>query len=167
VTDPYVKLPVDPDLTATGDRRPGRTRPVHLSPANIALVAAGGAAGTGLRYLITLVVPRWAGVPVATLGINVVGAFLLGVLLELLADRTHDTGWSRRIRLGVGTGGLGGFTTYSALATDTALLAAAHPGRAAGYALATVLMGAAASIAGIWLARGHLRPALIDAVSDT
>jgi CrcB protein len=167
VTDPYPKLPVDPDLKAAADR-PVRTRPVHLSPANIALVAAGGAAGTGLRYLITLVVPRWAGVPVATLGINVVGAFLLGVLLELLADRTHDTGWSRRIRLGVGTGGLGGFTTYSALATDTAaLLAAAHPGRAAGYALATVLMGAAASIAGIWLARGHLRPVLIDAVSDT
>jgi fluoride exporter len=166
VTDPYAKLPVDPDLKAAEDR-PGRTRPVPLSPANIALVAAGGAAGTGLRYLITLVVPRWAGVPVATLGINVVGAFLLGVLLELLADRTHDTGWSRRIRLGVGTGGLGGFTTYSALATDTALLAAAHPGRAAGYALATLLLGAAASIAGIWLARGHLRPALIDAVSDT
>jgi CrcB protein len=166
VTDPYAKLPVDPDLKAAEDR-PGRTRPVHLSPANIALAAAGGAAGTGLRYLITLVVPRWAGVPVATLGINVVGAFLLGVLLELLADRTHDTGWSRRIRLGVGTGGLGGFTTYSALATDTALLAAAHPGSAAGYALATLLLGAAASIAGIWLARGHLRPALIDAVSDT
>jgi CrcB protein len=140
---------------------------VHLSLANIALVAAGGAAGTGLRYLITLAVPPWAGVPVATLAINVVGAFLLGVLLELLADRTHDTGWSRRVRLGVGTGGLGGFTTYSALATDTALLAAAHPGRAAGYALATVILGAAASIAGIWLGRGHLRPARIGAVSET
>ena len=166
MTDPYAKLPANPDLEAPEDRS-GRTRPVHLSLANIALVAVGGAAGTGLRYLITLVVPRWAGVPVATLGINVVGAFLLGVLLELLADRTHDTGWSRRIRLGVGTGGLGGFTTYSALATDTALLAAAHPGRAAGYALATVILGGAASIAGIWLARGHLRPALIESVSDT
>ena len=49
----------------------------------------------------------------ATLGISVAGAFLLGVLLELLADHTLDRGWSRRIRLGVGTGGLGGFTTVS------------------------------------------------------
>jgi CrcB protein len=132
----------------------------------LGLVAAGGAVGTGLRYLITMLVPRWAGVPVATLAINVVGAFLLGVLLELLADRTLDTGWSRRIRLGVGTGGLGGFTTYSALATDIATLAITHPGRAAGYAAGTVLIGAIASAIGIWLARGHLRPALVDVMSD-
>jgi CrcB protein len=135
---------------------------VHLSWGNIGIVAAGGAAGTGLRYLITLLVPRWAGVPVATFGINVVGAFLLGALLELLADHSLDTGWSRRVRLGVGTGGLGGFTTYSALATETATLAATHPGRAIAYALGTVLIGAAASLAGIWLSRGHLRPALVN-----
>ena len=54
------------------------------------------------------------GVPVATFGINVVGAFLLSVLLELLAKHGLDIGWSRRVRLGVGTGALGGFTTYSA-----------------------------------------------------
>ena len=143
-----------------------RSRPVHLSWANIGLVAVGGAIGTGLRYLIITLVPRWAGVPVATLGINVAGAFLLGVLLELLADHSLDTGWSRRVRLGVGTGGLGGFTTYSALATETATLAAAHPGRALAYALGTVLIGAAASIAGIWLSRGHLRPALVNGKSE-
>jgi CrcB protein len=139
----------------------------HLSWANIGLVALGGMAGTGLRYLISTVVPHWAEVPVATLSINVVGAFLLGVLLELLADRSLDTGWSRRLRLAVGTGGLGGFTTYSALAADTVVLAAAHPAKAAGYALATVILGAAASIAGIWLARGHLRPTLVDVVIRT
>jgi CrcB protein len=166
VTDPNPKLPIDPRLhSAQGGA--SRVRPVHLSVGNVALVAAGGAVGTGLRYLITLVVPRWAGMPVATFAINVLGAFLLGVLLELLADRTLDTGWSRRIRLGVGTGGLGGFTTYSALATDTATLAITHPGRAAGYAVGTVLIGAIASAVGIWLARGHLRPALVDAMGDT
>ena len=103
----------------------------------------------------------------ATLGINVVGALLLGALLELLADRSIDAGWSRRIRLALGTGVLGGFTTYSALATDTATLAANHPGRAIGYALGTVVIGAAASIVGIWLSRGHLRPALVDATGET
>ena len=100
--------------------------------------------------------------PIATFGINVIGAFLLGVLLELLADYSHDVGWSRRVRLGVGTGGLGGFTTYSALATETVVLAATHPGRAAAYAVGTVIVGGVASIGGIWLSRRHLRPPMIN-----
>jgi fluoride exporter len=164
VTDPD-RLPLDSDTEAAHDAV-ARPKPVHLSWASIGLVAVGGMVGTGLRYLITVVTPQWSGVPVATLGINVVGAFLLGVLLELLAERSIDVGWSRRIRLAVGTGGLGGFTTYSALATDTAILAAAHPGQAAGYALGTVMLGAVASAAGIWLSRGHLRPAMVNARNE-
>src|SRR5215212_11288333 len=115
-------------------------RPAHLSWTSIGLVAVGSGLGTGLRYLITMLTPKVAGLPIATFGVNVIGALLLGVLLELLADRSLDTGWSRRIRLGVGTGGLGGFTTYSALATETAILAS-HPGRAIGYAMGTVILG--------------------------
>ena len=159
-------LPLDSDTGPAQDAN-ARQKPVHLSWESIGLVAAGGIVGTGLRYLITVVSPRWSGVPVATFAINIVGAFLLGVLLELLAERSIDAGWSRRLRLAVGTGGLGGFTTYSALATDTALLAAAHPAQAVGYALGTVLLGAVASAAGIWLSRGHLRPALVDAMNQS
>ena len=166
MTDPNRQLPLEPELEAEEDNA-GRARPVHLSPANIALVAVGGAAGTGLRYWINAVVPHWVGVPVATLGINVVGAFLLGVLLELLAESSQDSGWSRRVRLGIGTGGLGGFTTYSALATDTVTLAATHPGWAAGYALATVIIGAVASLAGIWVSRRTLRQTSVNAVIRT
>jgi CrcB protein len=132
----------------------------HQSWANIGIVAAGGAVGTGSRYLITLFVPTWAGIPLATLGINVVGAFLLGLLLELLAGHRPVTDWSRRIRLGLGTGSLGGFTTYSALATETVTLGSIHPGLAIGYALGTVIIGAAATMAGIWLARRLLPPTL-------
>ena len=157
MTDSNRQLPVDRDLKAA-EAATAPPRPVHLSAANVALVFVGGAAGTGLRYWISAVTPHWAGVPVATFGINVAGAFLLGVLLELLAGSKLSSSWSRGLRLGIGTGGLGGFTTYSALATDTVTLAAAHPGRAAGYALATVLVGAVASIAGIWLARRTLQP---------
>jgi CrcB protein len=113
-----------------------------------------------------MLTPKVAGIPIATFGINVVGAFLLGVLLEHLADHSPDTGWSRRIRLGLGTGGLGGFTTYSALATETVVLAATHPGRAIGYAVSTVIVGAAASIAGIWLSRRHPRPPMIERSFD-
>ena len=158
MSNPHSRLPVDPHLEPA-EPSARRFRPAHLSPSSIGLVAVGGAAGTGLRYLISLWVPHWSGVPVATVGINVVGAFLLGVLLELLAHHSPDGGWVRRLRLGLGTGFLSGFTTYSALGTDTATLAAAHPGLAAGYALTTVVLGAAAATAGIWLSRRHLGPA--------
>ena len=52
-------------------------------------------------------------------------------LLMILAGPVLDERWSRRVRLGLGTGALGGFTTYSSLADDTALLAGQHPGPAA------------------------------------
>jgi len=136
--------------------------PGHLSGSALALVAAGGAVGTTLRYLTTLLVPSWRGLPMATLGINVVGAFMLGVLLERLAGRASDCGWNRRVRLAVGTGVLGGFTTYSTLATDVLTLAADQPGRALAYGLGTVVLGAAGSAAGIWLARGQLGPARVE-----
>ena len=158
-------LPVDSNLDAA-ETRTHQPKPVHLSWPNIGLVAAGGTVGTGLRYLITTAIPTQAGVPVATLGINIVGAFFLGVLLELLADRGIRADLSRRLRLLIGTGGLGGFTTYSALATDTATLIATHPARAVGYALATVIIGAMASTAGIWQSRRHLRPAVTGKTGD-
>jgi fluoride exporter len=145
-------LPADSDVEA-GDRPAGPPRPAHLSWPNVGLVAAGGTAGTGLRFLISRVTPTWAGLPVAIFAINVVGAFLLGLLLERLAGHDHDVAWSRRLRLAIGTGVLGGFTTYSALATDTAVLDTTHPGRAAGYALGTVVVGAIASTAGIAASR--------------
>ena len=115
------------------DRRPGpkvgvgraaraHARPVHLRWQYLALVAAGGAVGTALRELLMLAVPPVAEIPVATLGINVLGAFLLGALLETLARRGPDVGGRRKLRLLLGTGALGGFTTYSSLATDTSLL---------------------------------------------
>ena len=157
-------LPLDSDTEAAeSGAATDPPRPVHLSWPNVGLVAAGGAVGTGLRYLAGLLVPSWAKVPLATFSVNVVGAFLLGVLLEVLADRSIDSAWSRRLRLALGTGALGGFTTYSALATDTATLALTHPGRAATYAILTVTLGAAASAAGIGLSRKHLRPAPTDA----
>jgi CrcB protein len=122
----------------------------------MALVFLGGAAGTGVRFGLGAVVPFWRSVPVATFGINVVGAFLLGALLERLerlGRPRHDPDRVRRLRLLIGTGGLGGFTTYSSLATDTASLLLVHPGRAVGYAVGTLLVGTVASVAGIWVAR--------------
>jgi CrcB protein len=123
---------------------------VHLRPSYLALVAIGGAFGTAAREAVSLAIPAVAGIPVAILGINVVGAFLLGVLLGALARRGPDEGGRRHMRLLLGTGFCGGFTTYSSLAASTAvLLATGAVGSAALYSLATVVIGGAASWAGI------------------
>lgn len=135
-------------------------RPAHHSPGTIALVATGGAIGTGLRYGLILILPPWHGIPVAILIVNVVGAFVLGLLLESLAELAPGHRLGRRLRLGVGTGVLGGFTTYSTLATDNVALALASPALALAYGVGTVIIGGLASIVGIALARHLLRPVI-------
>lgn len=128
----------------------GEQRAVHLRASSLALVAIGGTAGTAAREGLTLAIPAVNGIPVATFGINVVGAFLLGVLLEALLRRGRDDGRHRDLRLLLGTGLLGGFTTYSALAVDTAaLLGDGRAGGAILYGLATMLVGAVATWGGI------------------
>lgn len=132
--------------------------PVHLSPRFLGLVALGGTVGTAAREGLSLAFPATDGVPVVILVINVVGAFALGLLLDALVRGGPDDGARRGIRLLVGTGMLGGFTTYSALATGTSLLLA--DGRALagiGYALATLLLGAGATVAGIAIASAFHR----------
>lgn len=126
--------------------------PVHLHWRSVLLVFVGGALGTTVRYLISSVVPPVYGLPVATFGINVVGAFVLGWLLEALALRGPDEGRRRSVRLFVGTGILGGFTTYSAFAVDAdGLIAEQNVGGSILYAVATIAVGALASLAGIAL----------------
>lgn len=129
-----------------------RPVPVHLHWRYIGLVFVGGALGTAVRYLISTAVPPVGGLPLATFGINVIGAFLLGWLLETLALRGPDHGMRRSVRLFAGTGILGGFTTYSAFAVDAdGLIAAQNLGGSILYAVATIAVGAAASFAGIAL----------------
>lgn len=156
---------VDSELIAERPRSERHVRPAHRSPANIALVAGGGAIGTGLRYGLTLVMPPMAGIPVAIFTVNVVGAFILGLLLEALSEFGPDHGWSRRLRLGIGTGVMGGFTTYSTLATDNVTLAHASPMIALAYGVGTVLIGGLASAVGIAVARHTLRPRIARAAS--
>lgn len=159
MSDPHGELPHDPDVEV-GDPAGARTAAVDL--ASVGLVFAGGAVGTLVRYLLGDALPDPDGIPITIFAINVTGAFLLGWLLEGLARRGPDEGRRRRMRLLLGTGVLGGYTTYSAFAVDTdGLLAADRFVAAAGYGVATVLVGAAASVAGIalaaWLHRRRTR----------
>lgn len=122
---------------------PARTLPLAGA------VFVGGTLGTALRAGIGLIVASVHAVPVATIGINVLGAFALGLLLATLGRRGSDTGARRTLRLLLGTGVLGGFTTFSALAVDTAVLAGrGQPLEAALYCAGTVLAGLAAAAAG-------------------
>ncbi|ALU39169.1 CrcB [Kocuria flava] len=133
-------------------------RPPHRRPLLILAVGAGGAAGTGARHGLALLLPPAAGWPVATLAANLLGAFLLGLLLEALARRGAETPRRELLRLGLGTGALGGFTTFSALALETErLLAGGAPGQAVGYLVLSVTGGFAACLAGVLLA-GRRRP---------
>ena len=131
-------------------------RPVwqfRLGPRTLALVALGGAGGTTVRYLITAAVPP-TGFPLATFVINVVGAFTLGVLLEVLSR--HASPRAAGLRLLLGTGLLGGFTTYSSLAVDTASLTGmGAAGTAALYSLGTLVLGVASAALGIAAARSR------------
>lgn len=113
--------------------------------AALALVGVGGGLGALLRYGIDLWVPGWP--PLGTLAANVLGAFVLGVVLyeaHLAARLSAET------RLLVGTGFCGSLTTYSTFAAETA---SATPTRAAGYVAATYVLGFAAILAGRLVAR--------------
>lgn len=123
----------------------------------LAVVAAGGFAGTVARYQLGLWFPHPpAGWPVTTLTINVAGSFALGLLLSGLADGRN--GWRHWLRGAAGTGFLGAFTTYSALAVDTDLLIRAGDfAMAAGYAAGSVVAGLMAAWAGA-VAGPRLRP---------
>lgn len=128
-------------------------RPTHLHPGFILLVMAGGALGTMARFGLGSVLPAPAGWPLATLTINILGAFALGALLEGLSRRGPDSGPLKLLRLLFGTGFLGAFTTYSAFAVDAVnLFHAGRPSAAVAYVALSVVGGIAAALAGIWVA---------------
>jgi fluoride exporter len=149
-SDSRPELPLDPDGMPS--------RILHLQPAALLLVAAGGFAGTLARYGLSQAEPTRARAwPWGTFLANVIGAFVLGMLLEALARRGPDEGWRQRIRLLAGTGFCGAFTTYSALAVETDLLVRdARPALAAEYLAATVLLGLLATVLGLFAA-GRVR----------
>lgn len=128
-------------------------RPLHLRLPSLGLAVIGGSLGTAAREAVGLVVADRAGIPVAILGINLLGAFCLGLLLSGLSRLGPDAGLRRTVRILVGTGFMGGFTTYSALATDTAsLLGDGRIGAGLAYGLGTVVIGGLATWAGIAVA---------------
>ncbi|HWL78508.1 CrcB family protein [Microbacterium sp.] len=118
------------------------------------LVAVGATVGTLLRASIELVFPHAPGEwPWATFAINILGSLALGALIEALALRGPDTGRRRMLRLGVGTGVVGGFTTYSTFVVEIDRLATAGAvSMALVYTLASVVLGVVAAAIGAGVA---------------
>lgn len=117
------------------------------------IASAGGAIGTGFRFLINRVFAH-AGLiefPWATLTINILGSFLMGVLIETLALRFNA---SNELRTFFATGVLGGFTTFSAFSLEFATLYERGDMAAAfGYVAASVILSLFAIFAGLSLMR--------------
>jgi CrcB protein len=119
------------------------------------LVAAGGAAGSVARHLVSQALAGAAGgVPLGTLAVNVVGSFVLGLVLALA-----PAGPDGAARLLVGVGVCGGFTTFSTFSAELVALAERGAvGRAAGYAAASLALGLLATVAGLALGRAIAAP---------
>ncbi|WP_370618788.1 fluoride efflux transporter FluC [Mumia sp. Pv 4-285] len=126
-------------------------------PVFLLVVVLGGAAGTLGRAGLGELWPHDPdALPLATGTANVVGAFLLGLLLERLVVGGEETPPRLLLRLGLGAGVLGGFTTFSGLALDTVTLVRADAlALALAYAVGSVVLGLAACLAGVRLGAGR------------
>ena len=106
------------------------------------LVAAGGALGSALRYLVAVAAGTWLSptFPWATLIVNLVGSFLIGLVQQLA---TEALVLGEETRLFLTTGVMGGLTTYSAFSYETVRL---FEGGAAWQAWLNVIVTTAACL---------------------
>jgi len=122
---------------------------------SILLVGAGGAIGAMARFGVTSLVGRlWpSGFPLATLIVNIVGSFAMGLLIGWLA-RTLPP-WQNEARLFIAVGLLGGFTTFSAFSLDTiTLIERGAVAQAALYVLLSVALSVLGLYLGLLITRG-------------
>ncbi len=124
------------------------------------VVAGGGAVGAVARYLVYVAAGQLLGpaFPFGTLIVNIVGSFLMGLLIEAMA-----LVWSapQEARLFLAVGFLGAFTTFSTFSLDVAVLY--ERGRlvlVATYILVSVICSIAALFAGLHVMRRILAPVL-------
>jgi CrcB protein len=141
------ELPVDPDRSPFDVPAPvvrERIWDVML------VIAAGGALGGALRHGLNQVIPPGAaGFPWSTFAENVLGSFLLGLLMVYLLDVWRP---NRYLRPFLGVGVLGGFTTFSAYTSEIRGLLLDGAAVVAGlYLVGSLAAGLLAALAGLRL----------------
>ncbi|MDI3336371.1 fluoride efflux transporter CrcB [Defluviimonas aestuarii] len=115
-------------------------------------VALGGALGASARYMTNVAAMRLIGpgFPWGTVVVNVVGSFLMGVIVVALAHKD-----ATRMAPFLMTGLLGGFTTFSAFSLDALTIwERGQTGLAAAYVLGSVILSLAGIVAGMAVTRG-------------
>ncbi|QCQ17308.1 fluoride efflux transporter FluC [Microbacterium sp. RG1] len=115
-----------------------------MTPLTFLVVAVAGGIGAGARYVVDLAVTALVGprFPWGTLVINVTGSFALGLLTGAVSDAV--------LLAVIGTGLLGGFTTFSSVAAVSAVMATDRRGWAAATnTIGTLVLAAAAAAAGL------------------
>jgi CrcB protein len=118
-------------------------------------VALGGAIGASGRYLTGLAAIRLIGpgFPWGTLIVNILGSFVMGVVVVVLAHQSAN-----RFAPLLMTGVLGGFTTFSAFSLDAMTIwERGQPVLAGVYVLASVMLSLLAIFAGLYLARSMVQ----------
>lgn len=116
-------------------------------------VALGGAAGASARYMVSAALLRLMGdaFPYGTLFVNVVGSFLMGVLIETVAMKVS---MPKDVQALLATGFLGGFTTFSAFSLDAVTLFERQAYAATvAYVLGSVVLSITALVVGLVLVR--------------
>ena len=124
---------------------------------SVLYAALGGAIGASLRYGVNVTSLKLFGAnfPWGTMFVNVVGSFVMGLLVALMAQAWTT---SQDMRILLTTGILGGFTTFSAFSLDfAALWERKEHGLALVYAGGSVVLSLIAIFAGLWLARTVLQ----------
>ncbi len=108
-------------------------------------VALGGAVGASGRYLFGMQMLRLMGpgFPWGTLGVNIIGSLIMGVLAESFALRFNVSAEMRSFLM---TGVLGGFTTFSAFSLDAGVMIERNDFALAGLYIAASVVGSIAAL---------------------
>jgi len=112
------------------------------------VIGAGSFIGGICRYLLSQFIQAkfLSAFPFGTLGVNILGCFLIGIVFGLSERGTVNQEW----RLFLATGLLGGFTTFSAFSNETvAMLRDGQVGYAFAYIASSILLGVMATFTGI------------------
>ncbi|HET9380778.1 MAG TPA: CrcB family protein [Streptomyces sp.] len=145
-----------PDRLPRTPRRGARRERARAHAPVVAVVALGGAAGAAARHAASLAWPGPpGGFPWTTMGVNILGCALIGVLMAAVTELPAP---HRLARPFLGTGVLGGFTTFSTYAVDVQrLLDAGRTATALAYLAATPVAAVLAVWSAVTASRGVLK----------